>query len=135
MLDNKQVTIAFDSNVIHKDIVSDSFSSYLIPSSINFNILGETFDGASSINIKFESPCKYLCDKIDVLNELPFLLKKFIQAFITAPYIYEWLDETELKVKSGDDEVVTIKGTMFTESTFMMHGNHFEIINEKDCIL
>ena len=129
------MTIAFDTNVIHKDIVSDSFSSYLIPSSINFNILGETFDGASSINIKFESPCKYLCDKIDVLNELPFLLKKFIQAFITAPYIYEWLDETELKVKIGDDEVVTIKGTMFTESTFMMHGNHFEIINEKDCIL
>lgn len=129
------MTIAFDTNVIHKDIVSDSFSSYLIPSSINFNILGETFDGASSINIKFESRCKYLCDKIDVLNELPFLLKKFIQAFITAPYIYEWLDETELKVKIGDGEVVTIKGTMFTESTFMMHGNHFEIINEKDCIL
>jgi hypothetical protein len=49
---------------------------------------------------------------------LPFLLRKFVQTFVTAPFVYQWFEETTAIVTMGDERI-ELNGTVFHENTFL----------------
>jgi Svf1-like C-terminal lipocalin-like domain len=53
-----------------------------------------------------------------VLAELPFLVRKFIQAFITAPFVYQWFETAAAEV-TVDGVTSRIEGKVFQECTFL----------------
>jgi hypothetical protein len=76
----------------------DTFSGYDIPTSLTHSWTGKTVAGVElEITMNLGTLWRglmlgltRLLDKIDVLAELPYLLRKVIQAFISAPYVYQW---------------------------------------------
>jgi hypothetical protein len=66
-----------------------------------------------------EFELKNLLDKIDVLGELPFLVRKFVQTFVTAPFVYQWFESVEARIRVGGQER-RVKGRVFHENTFLM---------------
>ena len=96
----------------------DAFSGYLIPSKVNHIWRGHTHDG-QVVKIEMEFGLNNLLDKIDVLGELPFLVRKFLQTFVTAPFVYQWLEHVEAIVTVGEQREI-VKGKVFHETTFLM---------------
>lgn len=75
-----------------------------------------------SCRVELVVECQRLCDKIDVLGQLPYLLRKFIQTFITAPFVYQWYEEAEATITFGSNgERRVIKGNVFFETTHLQH--------------
>jgi hypothetical protein len=89
ILNGKLEAITIDNHTTYHDAKIDSFSGYAIPSSLDHEWKGSTNDG-DPLSIKMSLKLNTLMDKIDVLSELPFLVRKFIQTFITAPFVYQW---------------------------------------------
>ena len=99
-------------------LVVDDFSGYAIPGHVHHSWKGQTLDG-KSVTVDMEIPLTNLLDKIDVLSELPYLVKKFVQTFVTAPYVYQWFQEVEARVVVDGQERV-LHGKVFHENTFLM---------------
>lgn len=117
MIDDKIVSLSSANKVIHHSLSHDQFSGYKIPESITYILQGTTQD-KERVHIELILSGKRLCSKIDVLGELPYLLKVFIQTFITAPYVYQWYEETSANVTIGD-VTRSIKGYLFAETSFL----------------
>jgi p-aminobenzoyl-glutamate transporter AbgT len=61
-----------------------------------------------------------LLDKIDVLGELPYLVRVFIQTFITAPFCYQWMDQVGKATITIENETpIEIQGLLFNETSFL----------------
>jgi hypothetical protein len=89
VLNGKLEAITVENTTTYHGEQLDSFSGYDIPSSLDHEWSGTTMNG-EPLSMKLSLKLNNLVDKIDVLAELPFLVRKFIQTFITAPYVYQW---------------------------------------------
>lgn len=103
--------------MVHHDAVYDSFCGHKVPSRITYSIYG-TNEKKEEVNVEIQLTTSRLCDKIDVLGELPYLLKMFIQTFITAPYVYQWYERATAIVTIGDTSK-SIDGWLFAETSFL----------------
>ena len=117
VLDGKIESVTLDNQVKLLNPTIDDFSGYAVPEKVVHVWNGRTSSG-KDCKIQMEFELKTLLDKIDVLGELPFLIRKFIQTFVTAPYVYQWFEEISALVTIGDETRV-IKGRVFHENTFL----------------
>ncbi|KAJ3219309.1 putative cell survival pathways protein [Dinochytrium kinnereticum] len=121
--DKRILAVTTDNRVIHTKREYDDFSGYQIPEEVNLTWNGTTTNGTNKpIKVEITQECKTMYAKIDVLSELPFLLRKFIQTFITSPFLYQWVEDLTAKVTVGE-ETFEFSGRMLIESTFLMTMN------------
>ncbi|KAJ3189491.1 putative cell survival pathways protein [Gaertneriomyces sp. JEL0708] len=117
VLDNKTTAVTLDNSATLLNKTYDNFSGYQIPSQARYAWSGKTSDG-EPVKIQMEVTLKRLIDKIDLLSELPFLIRKFIQALITAPFVYQWVEDVTATVTVGST-TRTISGRLFHENAFL----------------
>jgi hypothetical protein len=123
VVDNVIQSATPDAHMEPAESVQDPESGYAPPTKMAF-----TWKGALSSGGKFEAkvnvPDPQLAGKIDLLAQLPWLLRKIIQAVVTKPYNYQWYDHVDVDVTlfDADNNVVeTIheKAQLVHEVTFM----------------
>ncbi|KAJ1940495.1 putative cell survival pathways protein [Linderina macrospora] len=100
----------------HKD---PNGSGYKIPDRVKITSVGKTVDG-KTVKATFDArPSKRLHD-IDVLGEMPFVIKRLVQALITKPFIFERYEENaKITVEIEGEEPYEIVGSAFHELTLM----------------
>ncbi|KAJ3058872.1 putative cell survival pathways protein [Quaeritorhiza haematococci] len=117
---NKIVAVLTSNTARHISSRYDDFSGYHVPTSIEYIWSGTTTDGTNKpVQIEMTVHPKNLCDKIDMLAELPYLLRMVIQTFVTRPFVYEWFEDAVAKVTVGEEKF-EIKGKAFVETVFLM---------------
>ncbi|KAH6575473.1 hypothetical protein BASA50_005485 [Batrachochytrium salamandrivorans] len=119
VLDNKIEAITVMNHTVFEGTTLDPFSNYMIPNAVTHVWKGTTRDTGDEIQIELHLKLDRLVDKIDVLAELPYLMRIFIQTFITAPFVYQWLETAEVTVTKGDT-VSRLTGNVFHENTFLV---------------
>ncbi|KAJ2994560.1 putative cell survival pathways protein [Globomyces sp. JEL0801] len=119
VLNNKIVAVTMDNHTTFHGTFKDDFQSkYSIPTSLTHEWNGKTLKG-EPINIKMNLSLKHCEDKVDILGELPYLVRKIIQTFITAPYVYQWIEETVVDVTIAG-VTTQLKGRVMHENTFLL---------------
>ena len=112
------MAITINNKSVFEETEYDDFSGYQIPKSVK-----HTWEGVDSseqpIKIELSLNLDRLLDKIDVLSELPFLVRTFIQTFITAPFVYQWFEYCKVIVTRGSETTV-LQGHTFHENTFLL---------------
>jgi hypothetical protein len=116
-LENQVVAITLDNQTIFHAPELDDFCNHPIPKAITHEWKGRT-ESDEEIHILLNLNLTKLMDKIDVLAELPYLLRMFVQTFVTAPYVYQWIEDATIVVTKGDS-VTEFNGRAFHETTFM----------------
>ncbi|KAJ3028613.1 UNVERIFIED_CONTAM: putative cell survival pathways protein [Siphonaria sp. JEL0065] len=111
------VTTSNRSVHVQKQLDED-FSGYEVPTQLFLTWNGKTKETGEDVQVEISYTPTNLVDKIDVLAELPFLLRKLIQTFITAPYLYQWYENVTANVTIGK-ESFKIEGKAFTECSFL----------------
>ncbi|CAI2170079.1 768_t:CDS:2 [Funneliformis geosporum] len=115
VINNKLVGVSVDNVAEFLETNLDPKTKYHIPSKIRYTWKGKTLeeneDFSASIEIKIGTPI----DIIDVLNEIPYVLKKIVQAFVAKPFVYQWFNEADAHIKIGDKEELVARGTLFSE--------------------
>lgn len=119
------------TRISHLDRVLDEFTGYKVPQAIEYHWDGLTIaekkpiTGSLSLQLGAPSVIRGLVDKVDVMEEIPYFVKKLVNYVAgTKPYIYQTLNPAELTLKlpasdSGEEQTVTAKGTLFEEHTFI----------------
>jgi Svf1-like C-terminal lipocalin-like domain len=124
ILDGKMIAVSLENKSIFYDAKLDDFSGYDIPSKVTHEWSGVTLGPSPKpIYIKLALNLSKMLDKIDILGELPYLIRVFIQAFITAPFCYQWL-ENGTAIVGIDGIEREIKGKAFHENTFLARIPH-----------
>ena len=118
VIGGKIEAITIENSVAFHEVEPDEFSGYNIPTSLTNEWHGKTSDG-KQVQITMNLKLNNLLDKIDLLSELPYFIRAFIQTFITAPFVYQWLEPTKVVVKIQDLDPIQISGQAFHECTFM----------------
>ena len=121
--DGKTIAVTSDSRMVQSKLKYDEFSGYNIPTEFQSSWLGKTVvDGVEKdVKIEMTTELKNSVAKIDILAELPYVLKVIIQTFVTAPYMFQWIEKnTTAKVSIGED-TYEIEGTLFAESCFLQN--------------
>lgn len=118
------------TRVSHLDRVLDTDTGYLAPQAIEYVWDGPSLS-ASGSNVKATtrvalgkpspvSEAKGLVDKVDVLAEIPYMVRKIVNYVAgTKPYIYQTLNEATLQLEVPGQEKREVKGTVFEEHTFI----------------
>lgn len=127
------------STVKHLDRVQDKDTGYLAPQALQFTWEGPQLQSGSgkgdtskllraSTKIDLGKPypsseSKGLVDKVDVLAEIPYMVRKIVNYVAgTKPYIYQTLNPATLSltIPAGDRAGEhTVQGTIFEEHTFI----------------
>ncbi|KAJ1569165.1 putative cell survival pathways protein [Cladochytrium tenue] len=117
----KTIAVTLDNRSVQLDRELDSFSGYKIPKEFKVSMTGKTCDGSNK-DVRVELSLKpiKLLDKIDVLSELPWMLRTIIQTFVTAPFVYSWYEEkVPVRVHIGDEVLDFKDGRMFLEISYL----------------
>ncbi len=112
------ITLTNTTKLSHK--THDKVSGYHVPEHVEYELTGTTEAGLP-VHVSVKAPLRHRLDRIDVLAELPYLLRLFISTFVTAPWVYQWFEEGVVDVQIGEGERFQIKGQIFHEKTFMMN--------------
>ncbi|CAO3597782.1 unnamed protein product [Absidia cylindrospora] len=126
VLHDKLICVSVDNHVELLDLQKDEETEYDIPQRIKLTWKGKTIKQEASavdgdekdVSIEMIVTVKNLVDKIDVLAEIPWFLKKLVQTFVVKPYIYQWLDKATATITVGDD-TVQVEGNCFQELVFV----------------
>ncbi|KAI9138089.1 oxidative stress survival, Svf1-like protein, partial [Paraphysoderma sedebokerense] len=96
-----------------------SESGYVIPTKVEFRWNGKTIeddqDYEVTLNVEID---ERFTKKVDVLAEVPYLLRKVIQMLVAKPYVYQTMQEVEVTCRIGD-RVMQEKGRIFFEFAFI----------------
>ncbi|GAA5961796.1 hypothetical protein JCM8115_001423 [Rhodotorula mucilaginosa] len=123
------------SNVTHVDPIKDAETDYDAPSALKFSWEATRLeDGkpAAGGNAKVHAlvhmdlveeketyKTKGLVEKVDVLGQIPYLIRKFVNyAAGTKPYIYTWLNPVKASITLGDGsetKTIDVDGYVFSE--------------------
>ncbi|KAI9324403.1 oxidative stress survival, Svf1-like protein [Zopfochytrium polystomum] len=127
----KTIALTTDNRSVQQQREYDSFSGYKIPGAFRIRWGGHTTTTATAaegaeqqqqkpVSVELSVQPKKLLDKIDVLSELPWVLRAIIQTFITAPFVYSWYEVVDVVVKiDGEDAFKIEGGRMFLECSFL----------------
>jgi len=120
---------ALYSRAEHKETHYDPDTSYKPPRILSFTFDGQTLDKESlnaslEVDVGTQDAPKGLIQKVDVLAEIPYVLRKFVNVVAgTKPYIYQWNNPGVLSV-SGPTSLLgsgkaEIKGICYNEATYL----------------
>ncbi|KAF7726025.1 putative cell survival pathways protein [Apophysomyces ossiformis] len=123
VLNDKLICVSVDNHVELLDLQKDPDTQYDIPRKIKLTWRGKTIaeeenQETKDVSITMVVNIKNLVDKIDVLAEIPWFLKKLVQTFVVKPYIYQWLDTATAEIVVGDEKV-EVEGKCFQELVFV----------------
>jgi hypothetical protein len=123
VLDGKLTCVSVDNHVELLDLEVDPDTEYQIPKRIKLTWNGKTMEEsdeveAKDVKITMIVTVNNLLDKIDVLNEIPWVIRKLVQTFVVKPYIYQWLDKATAEIVIGE-KTVTTEGQCFQELVFV----------------
>lgn len=122
VLDGKLTCVSVDNHVELLDLELDPETEYQIPKRVKLTWNGKTIEDegveAKDVKITMIVTVQNLLDKIDVLNEIPWVLRKLVQTFVVKPYIYQWLDKATAEIVIGE-KTVTTEGQCFQELVFV----------------
>ncbi|KAF9533815.1 survival factor 1 [Crepidotus variabilis] len=122
------------SRATHIDPQTDVETGYGQPSKIEYSWAGSSIDASAPGTVEakvttdlgsVDTP-KGLIDKVDVLAEIPYVLKVAVNYVAgTKPYIYQWLNPAKLSIKGPDalapglSAGVEVDGYIYNEATFI----------------
>ncbi|KAI8615644.1 Svf1-like-domain-containing protein [Chytriomyces sp. MP71] len=119
VLDGRLVAVTTDNRAVHLASARDAKSGYDYPTRMLVSLRGTTLDDGRACEVTLETDLTHRLDVIDVLAELPYLLRKFIQTFVTAPFLFSWFEKrVNVEVRIGD-EVQNAVGDAFVECSFL----------------
>ncbi|KAI9486782.1 MAG: oxidative stress survival, Svf1-like protein [Benjaminiella poitrasii] len=123
MLRDKLISVCVDNHVELLDLEKDTETEYDIPRRVKLTWKGQTIkenedDQVKDVTVSMIVTVKNLIDKIDILSEIPWFLKKLVQTFVVKPYIYQWIDQATAEITVGD-ETVTVPGQCYQELVFV----------------
>ncbi len=116
------------SSVSHKEKALDPETGYQAPTKIDYHWSGPVIGQGSAtaqadLSLALGQPHpapKGLVDKVDVLAEIPYVVRKLVNVVAgTKPYIYQTLNPAELSVALPEGGKQVVKGTLFEEHTFI----------------
>ncbi|KAJ1901505.1 putative cell survival pathways protein [Kickxella alabastrina] len=112
--------VFWDTTVEHMDMVKDeNGSGYSIPKRILFTSKGKTTDG-KPVTVTFDAQPKTRLHDIDVLHEMPYVVRRLVQALITKPYIFErYQEDARITVAVEGEQPYDLVGVAFNELTLM----------------
>lgn len=120
---DKLVCVSIDNHVELLDMVKDEDTEYDIPQKIKLTWKGKTIkekvdEEPKDVTVSMLVETKNLIDKIDVLAEIPYFIRKLVQSLILKPFIYQWLDKATAEITIGDEKSTT-EGYCFQELVFV----------------
>ncbi|CEG77983.1 hypothetical protein RMATCC62417_12652 [Rhizopus microsporus] len=123
VLNDKLISVSVDNDAELMDLAKDTETEYDIPKKVKLTWKGKTIkekedDEAKDVTITMVVEIKNLIDKIDVLAEIPYVIRKLVQTFVVKPYIYQWLDKATAEITIGQEKVTT-EGHCFQELVFV----------------
>lgn len=123
VLNDKLVCVSIENGVELLDLKKDEDTDYDIPQKIKLTWKGKTIkqeenEEPKDVSIVMVVETKNLIDKIDILAEIPYFIRKLVQSLILKPYIYQWLDRATAEITVGDEKTVT-EGHCFQELVFV----------------
>ncbi|CEP07964.1 hypothetical protein [Parasitella parasitica] len=122
VLDDKLVCVSIDNSVELLDLQKDEDTQYDIPQTIKFRWKGkeikEEGQEPKDVHITMTTEPRVLIEKIDVLAEIPYVIRKLVQSMIVKPYIYQWIDKATAEITIGD-ELTIVEGHCFQELVFV----------------
>jgi hypothetical protein len=89
-----------------------------VPDTIEYTMTGKTVDD-ESFEIKVKADCKHLMTRADVLGQMPFLVRKVLQAFIAKPFVYMWFDTVHVSVRIGETTTELDDAKAYHEVSFI----------------
>ncbi|WEW60960.1 Putative cell survival pathways protein [Emydomyces testavorans] len=104
----------------HEETAPDLHNDWPEPKTVKFTWSGQTKDG-KDVNAVIEGPLGQRLDRVDVMAEVPGVVKSIIGSVAgTKPYIYQFSpqEKLSLKLRVGDTEVIE-EGTLYVEATFI----------------
>lgn len=113
ILTSKDLIIAtsIDNEIVHEDPVEDDVG-WKVPKSITFNFTDGT---GSEVIAKVSGPLKALIERVDVMAEIPQLIKNIVSGIAGAkPYIYQFCNMLTLEYNGKE-----ISGIGYNEVTFI----------------
>ncbi|KAI8974711.1 oxidative stress survival, Svf1-like protein [Pilobolus umbonatus] len=117
VVDDKLVSVSVDNQVELMDLEKDKQTGFMIPKKVKLTWKGKTLEGDEDVSVVMVIVVKNLIDKIDILQEIPYLLRKLVQTLMK-PYIYQWLDDATAEITVGD-KVITCTGKCYQELVFV----------------
>ncbi|KAF9397177.1 putative cell survival pathways protein [Mortierella sp. AD011] len=119
VVDGELVAVAVDNKTefVHTEL--DEETGYNPPTDVNYIWEGKTIEGAKPFKAILNVKPKGLCQKVDLLAEIPWPLRKIVATFVAKPIIYQWYDEATAVITIGGDEQ-KVSGNVYHEATFVM---------------
>lgn len=112
-LGGKLLGVSIGNTIEPCDPQRDPVSNYQIPTKFKYTWQGTTF-GHEPFTVHCDTTPTNVVTKLNVLDNLPFFLRKAIEAFVTRPFAYNWLDRSELTLTIGGHES-KVKGWLMQE--------------------
>ncbi|TIA70227.1 hypothetical protein E3P91_03211 [Wallemia ichthyophaga] len=115
----------------HRNTLKDPETSYIVPSEVRYVWGGTAIEnkkairGEMLVNYKEKDDVsRGLIEKVDFLAHIPYVVRKAVHVFAkTKPYIYQYLNPTELQLDLpegvAESTKLTVQGTAFTEQSFI----------------
>ena len=111
--DNRLLAMSRDGKITPFEPFLDYASGYYIPREFLFEWTGVTIDGD-----QFSAHChtkpNILCERMNLLDQLPFVMRKIVETFVTRPYVYQWVDRATLSISMNGKEE-SIIGWLYNE--------------------
>ncbi|ORX78799.1 oxidative stress survival, Svf1-like protein [Basidiobolus meristosporus CBS 931.73] len=117
ILNNKLVAVTVQNTARYVTTKTDPENGYEVPTEVHYTMDGDTVDG-KPFHCEATIKLSNLLTKVDVLSELPYILRKIIQYLFTKPYVYQYYDDAEVVATIGDEKV-TFDGRAFFECSFL----------------
>ncbi|GAN03294.1 survival factor 1 [Mucor ambiguus] len=122
VLNDRLVCVSIDNSVELLDLKKDEDTQYDIPQTIKLTWKGKTIkeegQEPKDVLITMTTEPRGLIEKIDVLAEIPYVIRKLVQSLIVKPYIYQWIDKSTAEITIGDEKT-TVEGHCFQELVFV----------------
>jgi hypothetical protein len=122
VLNDKLICVSVENQVELLNLKKDEETEYDIPETVKMTWNGKTIEQEGEepkdVSITIISEPRNLLDKIDVLAEIPYFVRKIVQSLIVKPYIYQWIDKTTAEITIGDEKT-TVEGYCFQELVFV----------------
>lgn len=121
IVDGDMVCVTTDVEMILSAPVKDADTGYNVPQHTRYTLRGSQA-GVPGVPVVVELDLAHetLVDKVDLLAQLPWLLRMAVRAFIAAPWVYRYWDETTINVRVGDD-LTAYSGRVLREYVFLNH--------------
>ncbi|KAF9992048.1 putative cell survival pathways protein, partial [Modicella reniformis] len=111
--------VAVDNKTEFVKTEHDVETGYNPPTEVNYIWEGKTIEGSKPFKAVLNVKPKGLCQKVDLLAEIPWALRKIVSTFVAKPIIYQWYDDATAMVTIGGEEH-RVTGHVYHEATFVL---------------